>query len=81
MFHPKPIGQSSFTSAFLANNRAVPSNMVKSYPKILLLGDSLTEMSFEPGGYGAAIAADVSGKRAPGDQWGSPDFSVHLMVY
>jgi len=55
--------------------------MVKSYPKILLLGDSLTEMSFEPGGYGAAIAADVSGKRAPGDQWGSPDFSVHLMVY
>jgi hypothetical protein len=34
--------------------------MVKSYPKIILLGDSLTEGAFGIDGYGSAMVADVS---------------------
>jgi len=34
--------------------------VVESYPEILLLGDSLTELSFGPGGQPAAMAADMS---------------------
>ncbi len=33
--------------------------MVKPYPTILLLGDSLTEMAFGPDGYGTAMVSDV----------------------
>ncbi|KAH8085174.1 SGNH hydrolase-type esterase domain-containing protein [Filobasidium floriforme] len=36
--------------------------MVKSYPKILLLGDSLTEGAFGVDGYGSAMVADYAAK-------------------
>jgi hypothetical protein len=35
--------------------------MINSYPTILLVGDSLTEMAFGDHGYGAALVADVGG--------------------
>ena len=34
--------------------------MVKIFPRILLLGDSLTEGAFGVDGYGSAMVADVS---------------------
>lgn len=34
--------------------------MVKNFPRILLLGDSLTEGAFGVDGYGSAMVADVS---------------------
>jgi len=37
------------------------SVMINSYPTILLVGDSLTEMAFGDQGYGAALVADVGG--------------------
>jgi hypothetical protein len=44
--------------------------MVKSYPKIILLGDSLTEGAFGVDGYGSAMVAEVSAfstyRQAPG---------------